>query len=174
MERDEEKRRIFDEEISNLPSNTDIVYIDECGVNRDMTREYGRAPAGERVYIPKNGRRTKKLNIMAGLLNGRLLCPTIYDWSTNSAWFLEWLEWFLCPLLAADSVIILDNASFHKKTEVYRIVASYGCRAIFLPPYSPDKNKIEKSWANLKNWLRLNAKKFPDIRDAILAYFKTE
>jgi transposase len=138
-----------------------------------MSREYGRSPAGERVCLPKSGRRPRKLNILAGLLNGRLLCPTIYDWATDSAWFLEWLEWVLFPLLAVGSVIILDNASFHKKAEVYRIAASYGCRAIFLPPYSPDKNKIEKSWANLKNWLRLHSKKFADIREAILAYFKT-
>ena len=139
-----------------------------------MTREYGRSPIGERVCLPKSGRRTKKLNIMAGLLNGKLLCPTIYDWSTNSEWFLEWLEWFLFPLLMTGSVIVLDNASFHKKSEVYRIAASYGCRAIFLPPYSPDKNKIEKSWANLKNWLRLNSIKYEYIHLAVLAYFKTE
>jgi transposase len=107
-------------------------------------------------------------------LNGRILCPAIYDWTTDSAWFLEWFEWFLFPLLAVGSVIILDNAGFHKKAEVCRIAASYGCRAIFLPPYSPDKNKIEKSWANLKNWLRLNAKKYAEIQDAVSAYFKTE
>jgi transposase len=68
----------------------------------------------------------------------------------------------------------LDNASFHKKAEVHRIAVSYGCRAIFLPPYSPDKNKIEKSWANLKNWLRLHSKKYAEIHDAVSAYFKTE
>ncbi len=123
--------------------------------------------------MPKSGRRTKKLSIVAGLLNGKLICPTTYDWCMNSAWFIEWLEWLLFPLLAIGSVIILDNASFHKKAEVYRIAASYGCHVIFLPPYSPDKNKIEKSWANLKNWLRLNAKKFNDIREAVSAYFKT-
>ena len=95
--------------------------------------------------MPKSGRRTKKLNIIAGLLNGKLLCPTIYVWTTNLAWFLEWFEWFLLPLLKIGSVIILDNPSFHKKSEVYRIAASYGCRVVFLPPYSPDKNKIEKS-----------------------------
>jgi len=139
-----------------------------------MVRKYGRAPIGERVYLPERGRRTKKVNIIAGLLNGKLLCPTIYDWSTNSTWFLEWLEWYLLPLLKAGSVIILDNASFHKKAEVYRKAASYGCRVIFLPPYSPDKNKIEKSWANLKNWLRLNSKNFENIHLAVSAYFNSE
>jgi transposase len=80
----------------------------------------------------------------------------------------------LFPFLPADGIIILDNASFHKKAEVYRVAASYGCRAIFLPPYSPDKNKIEKSWVNLKNWLRLNAKNFENIQDAVMDWFKTE
>jgi len=157
-----------------LPPDTGIVYLDECGVNQDTAREYGRAPIGERVYLPKTGRRTKKLNIIAGLLNGKLLCPTIYDWNTDSAWFSEWLEWFLMPVLKPGSVIILDNASFHKKSEINRIAESYGCRAIFLPPYSPDKNKIEKSWANLKNWLRLNLKKYDGLKSAIMDYFETE
>ena len=93
--------------------------MDECGVNRHITRDYGRSPVGERVHLPVSGRRVKKLNIIAGLLNGRLLCPTKYDWNTDSAWFLEWFEWFLLPLLTVGSVIILDNASFHKKSEVY-------------------------------------------------------
>lgn len=139
-----------------------------------MPREYGRSPSGERVYMPVSGRRVKKLNVIAGLLNGKLICPTTYDWNTNAAWFLEWLEWFLLPLLTIGSVIILDNASFHRKTAVYRIAASYGCRVIFLPPYSPDKNPIEKSWANLKNWLRLNSKKYEGIDAAVSACFKTK
>ena len=139
-----------------------------------MPREYGRSPIGERVYVPRSGRRTKKLNVIAGFLNGKLLCPTKYDWSTNSAWFLEWLEWFLLPLLTTGSVIILDNASFHKKSEVYRIAASYGCRVIFLPPYSPDKSKIEKAWANMKNWLRLNSGNYTNVREALSAYFITD
>jgi transposase len=173
-ERDEEKRKAFDEEVSKIPDDVDIVYIDECGVKEDIARLYGRSPKGERVYLPTNGKSAKKLNIIAALVNGRIICPTFYDWNTNTVWFLVWLEWFLFPLLKAGSVIILDNASFHKKSEVYRIAAFYGCSVIFLPTYSPDKNKIEKLWANLKNWLRLNRKSFGSIREAVTAYYKTE
>jgi len=36
------------------------------------------------------------------------------------------------------------------------IADEYGFRVIFLPKYSPDLNKIEKTWANIKNWLRLH------------------
>ncbi|MDR1364514.1 MAG: hypothetical protein LBJ32_02670 [Oscillospiraceae bacterium] len=45
---------------------------------------------------------------------------------------------------------------------------------VWLPPYFPDKNKIEKLWANLKNWLRLNSKNYLTIQAAIKAYFKSE
>ena len=174
IERDEQKRQDFDDEISQIPPDTDIVYLDQCGVKKDISRQYGRSPAGERVYLPCNGRKAKKLNIIAALLKDKFICPTTYDWNTNSGWFLEWFEWFLLPLLTIGSVIIMDNASFHKKADVHRIAASYGCRVIFLPPYSPDKNPIEKKWANLKNWLRLNAKKYDGICEAVHGYFKTE
>jgi transposase len=107
-------------------------------------------------------------------LNGKLLCPTKYDWNTNSEWFNEWFEWYLCPLLKTGSVVVMDNAGFHKKADVNRIAASFGCRVRFRPPYSPDKNPIEKKWANLKNWLRLNAKNYLTIQEALSAYFKTE
>jgi transposase len=47
-------------------------------------------------------------------------------------------------------------------------------RKIFLPSYSPDKNPIEHTWANLKNWLRLHSKNFENISNAIDVYFKSE
>jgi hypothetical protein len=51
---------------------------------------------------------------------------------------------------------------------------SSGLRVIFLPPYFPDNNPIEKKWENLKKWLRLNAKNYLTIQEALSAYFKTE
>jgi transposase len=76
--------------------------------------------------------------------------------------------------IRASSVIIMDNASFHRKKALNRIAESYGCRILWLPPYSPDKNPIEHAWANLKNWLRLHSGDYPTIQAAIKAYFKSE
>lgn len=73
----------------------------------------------------------------------------------------------LCPVLEAGSVIILDNASFHKSDEIIELAREYGCQIIFLPPYSPDLNPIEKVWANLKRYLRKCIKKFSQFREAI-------
>jgi transposase len=173
IERDEEKRREFDEQIAEITPDIDIAYVDESGIKRNMPREYGRAPAGQRVYLPTGGTRPKKVNVVAGLCNGKVICPTKYAWNTNAEWFNEWFEWWFCPLLRVGSVIVMDNAGFHKKKELNRIALSYGCRIIWLPPYSPDKNPIEKVWANLKNWLRLNSKNYSTIQDAISDYFQS-
>ena len=72
------------------------------------------------------------------------------------------------------SVIIMDNGSFDKKGDLNRIADWYGLRIIWLPPYSPDKNAIEKSWGSMKNWLRLNAKKHGTIQEGISAYLKSD
>lgn len=139
-----------------------------------MSRGYGRSPKGERVYLPTNGRKFKRINIVGGMLNGKRLAVMKYSWNTNTAWFNEWFEWYLCPLLNVGSVIVMDNASFHNKADLNRIASSYGCRIIWLPPYSPDKNKIEKLWANLKNWLKIHSKTFATIQDAITGYFQAK
>ena len=80
---------------------------------------------------------------------------------------------WLFPLLPKGTAIILDNATFHRKSELYKIAAECGYLLVFLPPYSPDKNPIEHSWANMKRWLRKYASSFATIQDAIDAYFIT-
>ena len=66
--------------------------------------------------------------------------------------------------------VIMDNARFHRKKEL-RKVARGKVRLLFLPPYSPDYNRIEKSWANMKRFLRDNLQDFQSVDSAIYAYF---
>ncbi len=139
-----------------------------------MSRNRGRAPRGKRVIIERPGRRFKRLNIIAGQIGTQVIAPYYYDWTTTAAWFEVWFEWHLCPLLPANTYIIMDNARFHRKVELERIAKFYALEIIWLPPYSPDKNQIEKLWANLKNWLRLFAHTFLSIQDAVLHYFQSE
>ena len=72
-----------------------------------------------------------------------------------------WLEDHLLPKLKKGSVIVIhasptapqdavDNATFHKSIETRDIIKQHGCFALFLPPYSPHLNPIEKLWANIK------------------------
>jgi transposase len=80
----------------------------------------------------------------------------------------------MCPLLQSGSIIILDNASFHRKSALEKIAAFYKHQILWLPPYSPDKNKIEHLWANLKNWLRLHVGDYEGIYSAVMDYLQSE
>jgi putative transposase len=65
----------------------------------------------------------------------------------------------------------MDNARFHRK-ENLRKLARGKVRLLFLPPYSPDYNPIEKTWANLKRDLSNNLRYYQSVDSAIYEYFK--
>lgn len=56
----------------------------------------------------------------------------------------------LLPKLSAQSIIVMDNAAFHKTSDIKSIIEKAGHRLEYLPPYSPDLNPIEKKWAQAK------------------------
>lgn len=156
-----------------IPSDTPIAYVDESGIDRHMQRTRAWGPRGKRIVIARPGKRFKRLNIVAGQIGNKVIAPFLYDWTTNSQWFEVWFEWHFCPELPSGSVIVMDNASFHRKAPLEFIVAFYGHRILWLPPYSPDKNPIEHLWANLKKSLQNFSSNFSKIQDAILDYFKS-
>lgn len=48
----------------------------------------------------------------------------------------------------------MDNATFDKGGRIQELIKNAGCRLLYLPPYSPDINKIEKCWSWLKSRIR--------------------
>jgi len=121
--------------------------------------------------VKRPGKRGKRLNVTAGLCGHEVIAPVVYDWTTKHVWFEIWFEWHLCPLLRPNSVIIMDNASWHRKAALEVIAKFYGFTIIWLPTYSPDKNRIEPLWANLKFWLQYHAQNYPSILYAVKDYF---
>ena len=55
-----------------------------------------------------------------------------------------------------NKAIVMDNATFHCKSRLYELCknANKNLKLIFLPPYSPNLNPIEKYWATLKKNLK--------------------
>ena len=148
-----------------------IVFVDESGLNRYYRREYARAKRGVKVYGKKPGTRHKRTNIIGALWNDRHIAMQCYEHSTTALFFEDWFEFELIPLLPENALIIMDNASFHRKNILYNIASRFGIYVLFLPPYSPEFNRIEKSWANFKQWLKTNLDRFPCFDFAVMAYF---
>jgi transposase len=82
----------------------------------------------------------------------------------------SWFENNLLKIIPKGSTVIMDNARFHNK-ERLRKIARGKVLLLFLPPYSPDYNPIENSWANMKRFLRNSSKNYQSLVDAIYHYF---
>lgn len=83
-----------------------------------------------------------------------------------------WLKDCLLPKLNIGDVIVIDNASFHRSQTIDELVAEAGCEIWYLPPYSPDLNKIERWWSVLKNWMKQRWGEFEEFRDCVDNAFK--
>jgi len=131
-----------------------VVYIDETGIDRYLYRSHARAPRGEKVYEKINGRRFERTSIVAGQVDGEFIAPMIYKESMTSDFFVNWFQKFLLPTLNTPSVIIMDNARFHRMGKLELLCEEYGHKLLPLPPYAPEYNPIEKTWAHIKKHLK--------------------
>lgn len=69
--------------------------------------------------------------------------------------------------LSTGQILILDNATFHKGDRIRELVESAGCELQYLPPYSPDLNKIEHYWFPIKNTVRKSNGSIDDFRERV-------
>jgi len=146
-----------------LPEDIEIFYADESGFEEHYSRTYGYSPRGKRVYGEVSGTHYARTSIVGAInQNNDFLAGFAFKGYMNGDLFLGWLEQVFVPELKnpGKSVLILDNASHHPKDAIQDIADEYGFSVIFLPKYSPDFNKIELYWANVKNWLRLHLESF--------------
>ena len=135
-----------------------------------MQREYARAPRGEQIQDVKRGNRFERVNAIGALCGAKYYAIKCYKQTTGSEFFEGWFKDCLLKEIPAGCTVIMDNASFHRKASL-RKIARGKARLLFLPPYSPDYSRIEKSWANMKRFLRSNVQNFQSVDLAIYDYF---
>lgn len=157
VERDREENRKRREEflqrLQTIPPEK-LIFLDESGVTTQMTRGYARASGGRRVHEATPGGHWKILTILSALSLGGLLATMTIEEATDGDIFLAYLEQVLGPKLRPGNVVVMDNLSAHKVAGVEQLIQAAGAELLYLPPYSPDLNPIEKAWAKLKQLLR--------------------
>ena len=73
---------------------------------------------------------------------------------TSSDVFLAFIQQVLARQLKPGDIVVMDNLSAHKTAPVVAAIRAAGAHALFLPPYSPEYNPIERAWAKLEDFLR--------------------
>ena len=79
-----------------------------------------------------------------------MLTVSLFQTTVNTAVFNAWVTQDLIPKLPPRSVVIMDNATFHKGAEMINALENEGHTLLYFPPYSLDLNPIEKKWAQVK------------------------
>jgi transposase len=127
-----------------------LVYLDESGFAQSMPRVYGYAPLGQRCHDVHDWQAKGRVNAIGALYNSSLITICLFQGSINADVFYSWVTNALLPSVPQNSVIIMDNARFHKRHDIIDVLLNAHHNVEFLPPYSPDLNPIEKKWAQAK------------------------
>jgi transposase len=149
-------------------------FIDESGVNISMTRLYGRAPKGQRVVgsVPQNWGRN--ITLLAALSVAGVDAAMIVEGATDTDVFCAYVSQVLSPTLSTGDIVVMDNLSAHKAQKVRELIEERGARLVYLPPYSPDLNPIERCWSKIKTCLRAaKARTSERLDEAIKQAFET-
>jgi transposase len=145
-----------------------LVFIDETWTTTNMTRRYGRAPRGTRCIGSAPHGHWKTTTFVGALRRRKLTAPMVTDGPMDGEMFLAYVRKFLCPTLRPGDIVILDNLSSHKVAGVEEAIHATGATVLYLLPYSPDLNPIEKFFSKLKALLRKAAKRsIDDLRKEI-------
>lgn len=154
------------EEVKAYPK-TERIYVDESGIDSYFHRLYGWSKRGIQIFGEVCGKRFARESFIAAKRGSKVIAPLCFQGTCNTKLFNLWVEQFLVPELEPGQVVILDNASFHKSERTKALIEKAGCKLLFLPPYSPDLNPIEKFWAYFKSKVRLLVDRFATLSEAI-------
>ena len=177
LERDTEANRKRREEflatVATVPPEK-LKFLDESGITTQMTRSWGRAPRGERVTEATPDGRWQVLTTLGTMsLRGMEAVMTVPA-ATDGDVFRAYVEQVLCATLVPGDVLILDNLSAHKVAGIRELIEACGAQLLYLPPYSPDLNPIEKAWSKVKQCLRAAKARTAEALDqAVTAALKT-
>jgi transposase len=147
------KRTIWKEQQAAMDIDS-LLFLDESGVNINMTRRYGRAQGKQRVedFAPLNTPKTT--TILSSVRTDGTTVRKFISGSLNGKIFLEYIQEDLAPSLHVGDFVIMDNLRCHKVEGVIEAIERVGAHVLYLPPYSPDLNPIEMMWSKIKAILR--------------------
>ncbi len=137
-----------------------------------MTRLYGRSINGTRCYDSVSHGEWEAVTMLSAIFSNAQTETIVFEGATNKVIFETYIEKFLLPHLKEGDILIMDNLSSHKSLKVKDLLDKKKVKLMFLPPYSPDLNPIEKMWSKIKAILRREkAQSYEALLDVIALAF---
>lgn len=135
-----------------------LYYYDESGFSMTSALPYAWQKKGQTLEVPAG--KSKRINV-AWLINQEGdFHYQIYKEPITSQEIICLLDSF-CQQLQQKTIIVVDNAPTHRSKAFLNKIPQWQAQDLyifFLPPYSPELNKIEMLWRKIKyQWLEFNA-----------------
>ncbi len=111
--------------------------------------------------------------MIAAWCQGKVFAPMTFTGHCDSVLVETYFAKVLLPELQSGQTVILDNASFHRTTQLRAFLEPLGCTLLPLPPYSPDLNKIEQLWHRIKSFVRHDYTPDRDFHAKVNAAFRS-
>ncbi|MGZ5030206.1 MAG: IS630 family transposase [Methylobacter sp.] len=133
----------------------ELAYMDEAGFAPQQPNRSAWTTKGEVHAV--TAQRAQRLNIIGALLSsGKRVTAKLWQ-AVNGLWMFGILM-VLVKSVSKPLVVILDNASIHSyRQKAETVLGAFGGKRVavlFLPPYSPELNRIEMLWRKMKHeWL---------------------
>lgn len=149
--------------------------MDETGFYQRQYYTRGWSPIGKPCYAKVDAQKGKRLNLMGAmsLQEFKLIAPITYEGSCNRNLVEDWLHTLGKSLPKAKDgshpkrFLVMDNARFHHGGNLKTIANAYNITLLYLPPYSPNLNPIEKMWAVIKQRVRLCLSQFDSLESCV-------
>lgn len=159
VERDEILRRRWAIELCSMTAEQ-LIFVDESAANeRTMDRRMGWSPRGFPCRVQMPGKRSVRWSILPAISIDGYISWEIYQGSIDQERFNSFISKLLLimsPWPGPRSVLVMDNHSTHHSEAIREMCIERGVILLYLPPYSPDLNPIEQSFAQLKAWIKRN------------------
>ncbi len=134
-----------------------------------MTRLCARGKGGKRIHEATPGGHWKIMTMLGAMSLSSMVATMTIEEPTDTDVFLAEFEHLLYPVLKPGDVVVVDNLSAHKAPAVRQWIEKAGAEVLYLPPYLPDLDPIEKAWAKLKQLLRAAQARTKEALDKAIA-----
>jgi transposase len=151
-----------------------VYFMDGTHPQHNTMPAYGWIKEGEAKEIKSNTGR-KRLNINGALNIEDLRVVARFDDSINAQSTLALLHQLERRHAEAETIyVICDNAAYYRSTLVSDYLKDSKVELVFLPPYSPNLNVIERYWKFFKKKVLYNRyyEKFAEFKEACVNFFR--
>lgn len=152
-----------------------VLYQDETHIRDYQALHATWAPVGKQKKIPTMGHHAKvSLFGAVNVQNGEVFCMESSKCDALS--FLQFLQYVLHVHPDRHIVMVLDNARIHYAKLIQPFLKKQKNRLtlLFLPPYSPNLNLLERVWKWMKESVIVNRYHATqtDIRASVLSFLE--